>query len=351
MPFAYNGNKKKLIKIIYEHIKNVQFNSIIDAFAGSCSMSLLFKYMNKEVHSNDALSLSYFASLALIENQDQILNNNEINNLLIANKKGFVYDNYLGNQWRTKECRFNKFTESECLFLDGFFDNLNNLDNDYKRKLAFIANAAVLFRLPFGSMDKSLDIMNNRVKQSKEYGKDSENHDRRIGIYYDENFNLNFQKWFVKYANNFNSLVQKGNKCFSYNYDIIDLLKKGIKVDCIYFDPPYGGHGSDYFTLYRFYEEYIKQSALEKDECFNRFANRKPYQEKFIEMLELSTHIPKWIFSFNDDSWATIDKIVSIIKRYKHRVQTIILNSKYRYLYRKNQGKDITVCEYLIVAE
>lgn len=351
MPFAYNGNKKKLVNLIYNNIKNVQFHSVIDAFSGSGSMSLLFKYMGKEVHSNDALALSYYASQALIENQDQTLNADEINKLLIANKQGFVYDNYLGNQWRTKECRFNKFTEKECLFLDGFYDNLQLLNNNHKKKLAFIANAAVLFRLPFGSMDKSLDIMNNRVKQSKEYGKESENHDRRIGIYYDKDFNLNFEKWFVKYANDFNLLVKKSNQCFSYNLDIIDFLNKKVQVDCIYFDPPYGGHGSDYFNLYRFYEEYIHQTAIEKNNYFNRFIYKRSYQENFIEMLDLSTHIPKWIFSFNDDSWATIEKIVGIIQRYKRRVQPIILNSKYRYLYRKNQGKDITVCEYLIVAE
>ncbi len=37
----------------------------------------------------------------------------------------------------------------------------------------------------------------------EKYGKDSANHDRRIGIYYDDSYNLIFDKWFRKYVDDF----------------------------------------------------------------------------------------------------------------------------------------------------
>ena len=210
LPLPYTGNKKKLARQIHEAIyqNNIEFNTVIDVFTGSASMAFLFKMMGKKVIANDLLTSSYINAVAFVENPGVILSNEEKQFLLRnknANKGTFVEDNYLAicDRKPGKECRFNKFTLKECHHLDNFRANLDELCNINTQSLGLAANAAVVLRLPFGNMDQSTDIMNHRVKQKKMYGKDSENHDRRIGIYYDESLNLDFNTWFIKYVNNF----------------------------------------------------------------------------------------------------------------------------------------------------
>ena len=308
------------------------------------------------------------------------------------------------------------------------------------------ANAAVILRLPFGNVDQSNDIMKHRIKQEQNYGKDSQNRDRRIGIYYDEDYNLKFNKWFDKYtkdfmkageasekpadkikvkrANFFANLQQhvlrdcfvggrmhhgqvlseldprldhqknqlkrhftnkdssemnfhsdqgeqrrpgEGMKwwtfadmkmpgsCLAVNMDVIDLLQSDFcKVDCAYFDPPYGGQSSDYATMYRFLEEYIYSDHLENLpylQASQRFTKKKSYEEHFVAMLEAAKHIPIWLFSYNNSSWKGIEHITDIIKQFRSNVVTEVLSDDYRYLYRKKQGRQTQSSEFLIIAQ
>lgn len=455
LPLPYTGNKKKLLYLIYKTIieKDIKFNSIIDACSGSASMSVLFKFMNKKVISNDILTSSYLNAVAFAENPGIHLTNDEKEFLLKndnKNKNSFVEDNYLGTQFRKsgQNCRYNKFTLKECQHLDNFRANIEELSNKYTQSLGMVANASVILRLPFGNVDQSKDLMTHRKKQEKEYGKDSDKHDRRIGIYYDQDLNLNFDKWFAKYLNDFtngisivpsdiyNFKIKRANflanlqqhilrdcmvqgrmhhgqaiaetdirlkhqknqlkkhwsnngstemdfftregtgfteglpgqgfkwwsldeqskgSCLAVNMDIVRLLNIIDKpVDCIYFDPPYGGQSSDYATIYRFLEEYIYSKPLEDlphiQQHSKRFVGKKSYETNFIEMLNASKNISTWMFSYNDQSWKEISYIQNIIKEFKDDVEVVTLTENYRYLYRNKQGRDSKSSEYLIIA-
>lgn len=216
LPLPYTGNKKKLIYAIHETIMKhgLKFNSVLDAFSGSATISFLFKMMGKKVLSNDILTCSYLNSVAFVENPGIKLTDEEKEFLLLhenSNKTTFVEDNYLGISFRENpdKGRFNKFTLKECQYLDNFRANIDELCNRHLEGLSLAANAAVVLRLPFGNMDQSIDIMSHRKKQSKEYGKGTNNHDRRIGIYYDDEYNLKFNKWFKKYVSDFMKVVPK----------------------------------------------------------------------------------------------------------------------------------------------
>lgn len=454
LPLPYTGNKKKLIYPIYNALikHNVEFDSVLDAFSGSGSVSLLFKLLGKSVLSNDLLTSAYLNSVAFVENPGIRISEEEKHFLLYnqnPNKNTFVEDNYLGTQFRPKgkECRFNKFTLKECQHLDNFRANIDEMCGLHTQSLGMIANASVIMRLPFGNVDQSIDIMSHRNRQQECYGKGSNNHDRRIGIYYDAEMNLKFDKWFSKYANDFMSglvsvnsdlnaikikrasflanlqqhvlrdcMVQgrfhhgqslaevnvrlshqknqlkgnwfnKGNtemdfftqqtpewqdgkpgqgmkwwshtslpgRCLSTNMDIISLLKQDFcSVDCVYFDPPYGGSSSDYATIYRFIEEYIYSEKLENLSHIsvhkNNFVKKKQYEESFLGMLTYSQHIPIWLFSYNDDSWKDIEYICGIIKQFKKDTIVETLTDNYRYFYRKKQGRTKKSSEYLIIA-
>lgn len=446
-PLPYTGNKKKLLYHIHRAIQknNLQFESVLDAFTGSASVALLFKAMGKKVVANDLLTSSYLNAVAFVENpgirltdedKDFLLNNDN------SNKGTFVEDHYRADG---KHSRFNKFTLKECQELDNFRANIDELCGYYSQSLGLVANAAVVMRLPFGNVDASIDPLAHRRKQQEKYGINSSSHDRRIGIYYDDEYNLVFDKWFRKYVDDFTQngvsdyhepkikraafmanlqqhilrdcMVQgrmhqgqalaevstrlghqknqlkaswdnlgstemdfhtragtgetdckpgQGLRWWSFadlefpgnaiatNMDVISLLKSGLQVDCVYFDPPYGGQSSDYSTIYRFFEEYIYSKPLEElSHLVNakNFVAKKQYEEHFLEMLSAAVHIPIWLFSYNDSSWKDIDYIVDVIKQFKHNVKVEVLTDKYRYLYRKNQGRTNKSSEYLIIAQ
>ncbi len=215
LPLPYTGNKKKLCLQLHTAIKNrgIKFNSVLDAFSGSGTVSYLFKLMGKRVLSNDLLTMSYINAVSFVENDSVTLSSEEKHFLLhnkSSNSNQFVEQNYLGTQFRKENhtCRFNKFTLKECQFLDNFRANIDELCSRESQSIGLAANAAVVMRLPFGSMDASNDVMTHRSRQKQEYGtKGTEKFDRRIGIYYDEEMNLNFNKWFNKYVTDFTSGV------------------------------------------------------------------------------------------------------------------------------------------------
>lgn len=210
LPLPYTGNKKKLLMLIHDALikNNIEFKTVLDAFSGSASVSYLFKLMGKKVLSNDLLTSSYLNAVSFVENPGIKLSNEDVEFLLNndnKNKGDFVEKNYLGTQFRSEgqTCRFNKFTLKECRHLDNFRANIDELCGIHNQATSLAANAAVVLRLPFGNVDQSADIMTHRNRQESNYGENSDKHDRRIGIYYDDEMNLNFNKWFKKYINDF----------------------------------------------------------------------------------------------------------------------------------------------------
>lgn len=458
LPLPYTGNKKKLLHTICQALieHDIQFNTVLDAFTGSASVALMFKMMGKRVLANDLLTSSYLNAVAFVENPGIQLSD-EDKHFLLHNQndsKGtFVEDNYLGTQFRDpdKEYRFNKFTLKECRHLDNFRANIDQLAGIYQQSLGLAANTAIILRLPFGNVDQSKDIMTHRNRQKNEYGKDSGKHDRRIGIYYDEDMNLNFNKWFNKYVNDFINGMQPGRideqeycskikrasflvnlqqhvlrdcmvqgrfhrgqalaemevrlahqknqlkkhwsndfstemdfftragtgptdgrpgqgvkwwsfadirmpgNCLAVNMDVTELLASDFcEVDCVYFDPPYGGSSSDYGQIYRFLEEYIYSAPLEDlphiQAHAKKFVGRKTYEDHFRDMLTAASRIPIWLFSYNDNSWKDIDYITAIIKEFRKDTKVVVLTDEYRYLYRSKQGRTNKSSEYLIIA-
>ena len=211
IPFGgYTGNKRKILKDIWLILEkeNIEFDSVFDAFCGSAVFSLFMKNMGKRVIANDFLTSSYLNALALVENPGYLLNYDEM--MFVVNNEpeynvedGFVYKNYLNK----------RFTDKECRDLDKFRINLSLLDNSYKAGVGFLNTRTTIIKSPFGSIDRGVDMFKHRIKQMETYGKGAEEHDRRIGLYFDENMNLDFKQWFVKYNQKFsNSIFSHDNE-------------------------------------------------------------------------------------------------------------------------------------------
>ena len=371
IPLAgYTGNKKRILDFIWHVLEeeDVEFNSFLDLFSGSAVVSLFMKEMGKKVISNDFLTTSYYNSLNFVENTGYALSHDECM-FIVENspdyniEEQFVYKNYLNK----------RFTKKECINLDKILFNLYKINNPYKFAMGFNNLKNAIIKTPFGMIDRATDLYKHRLKQLEKYGKGTENHDRRIGLYYDDDLNIDFERWFIKYnksfnkslfyeINNKNDVKNVNQDNFPYNIDqndyialnkeVFDLLNYDFHSDLIYIDPPYGGNSSDYVYLYQFLEEYLHSDFIDNIEYLKegrkKFVSKYKYEENFRELLNKCSKYPAWLISYNNSAWQDINYIADIINEYKEYVKIYSYNN-YTYNYRDKKNNLGT--EYIVFAK
>ena len=74
----YQGSKTKLTNWIWEKISNLEFETCLDAFGGTGTISHRLKREFKQVTYNDSLKFNYWFGQALIENSDVVLQENDV---------------------------------------------------------------------------------------------------------------------------------------------------------------------------------------------------------------------------------------------------------------------------------
>jgi len=110
----YQGSKRRILPWIYQNIKSLKFDTVLDGFGGTGSVSYLFKMMGKRVTFNDALHSNYQTGVAFIENNNVILTDQDINFLI--NKNGFNYPSFIQDTF--KDIYYSK---NRCSFLRNIF--------------------------------------------------------------------------------------------------------------------------------------------------------------------------------------------------------------------------------------
>lgn len=324
---CYTGNKRNLLFHISRFLdkNNFHFNTVFDCFSGSAAVSIYFKLLGKNVISNDILTSSYYNALAFVENSNEALDTKLINflkNNKNPNKKNWVADNYV-----------DKFTTEESNFLDNYRANINLLENDYQKALAFVLiqnyvidNCFVGGRLNKGQV---LAEVNHRISHRRNNG--------------------------AKMMFNLTKLpsisFSEGQTCHALNKDVLNAFSDISilnKPELIYIDPPYGGEQSDYCFMYKFFEEYIYQKPIQELSHLNnskKFVKAKTYEENFREVLNCAKDYPYILISYNDSSWKNIDYIKSIVSDYKKEI--ILEEIDWSYKYRKTSNSK----EYLLGAK
>jgi adenine-specific DNA methylase len=263
--------------------------------------------MGYQVITNDFMNYSDQIGLALIENKNEKLMQNDLIALFSqnVNKQNLIQKTF-ANIF---------FTEQDCIFLDNFRVNADNLTK-YKKALALtIINRALTRKTTMGHFAhlQALNYANNheRVKRNPNIAK-------------------SVKEVFLQLVNDYNNAIfdnSKNNK--SYCCDILELLPK-INVDLAYFDPPYCGSHADYQSFYHVLETYtnywqykeftggtkkyfpLKQSGFDK---------KIDIENSLKQLLDLSKHIPTLLFSYNDRSIPKIEDFIRIIKDFRTNVE------------------------------
>src|SRR2546425_7551046 len=84
-PTRFMGSKQGILPHIWDGVKHLSFNTVLDAFSGSGCVSYMFKSQGKSVISNDFLKYSYHMVNALVANKNDILSESDLAMLLEPN--------------------------------------------------------------------------------------------------------------------------------------------------------------------------------------------------------------------------------------------------------------------------
>lgn len=345
----YQGSKRKMLPWIYDCIKNVEFNTVLDAFGGSGMVSCLFKRMGKRVTYNDLYRYNYIIGESLIENNRIILTNSDIELILHPTpvNQSLIADTFQGIY----------FLDEENLWLDMVIQNIERLSDFYSNstlryKKAIAYNAlfqSCMAKRPYNLFHrKNLDMRTRDVI-------------RNFG---------NKATWDKPFPDHFRSFVQEIN-CAVFNShakckaSCNDVFKLGSKhYDLVYMDPPYlkkkgeSNESSDYLKCYHFlegianysqWESLIDTSSVNRriklDYAPNYFIPNKAQAtfERLIEEFKKSIIV----LSYRYGGTPTIEELSQMILKYKSRLK--IYDMHYKYALNKQNGDAILNREYLLI--
>jgi len=320
------GNKEKIASWICDNFPT-DARSVFDAFSGGGSVGYCAKKRGFKVISNDIMSVNYLLSKALIENSKEKLEEKDLDIIFTGKpRKGFMYKNY-SNVY---------FFPQECMELDLYRKNIDNLSSDFKKALAFsLFRRSMIRKMPYSRF--SIDW--NKIKQLRDEDYSYKNYKRRRS-YHNKPFKFHFLENLKAYND---AVFNNGKKNIAYNQDIINLLKV-IKADIIYIDPPYIGTMNNYFSFYGLIDEYIQSKKIKPFN--NNFIDKSKSLLLFDNLFSKLTNFKYWILSYNNNSFPKKEELIDIISKYSDKIQVIEKTHNYKVTGKENKKKNT---EYLFI--
>jgi adenine-specific DNA-methyltransferase len=336
----YQGSKRKILLWIHDNIRHLDFDTVLDACAGTGSVSYLFKKMGKHVTFNDKLKFNYIIGKALIQNQNVTLSDEDYVNL-----KAWSLENEPGNFISETFSRI-YYPKRENSWLDSINHSIINMNHyvgdvlDYKKAIAYYALfQACLTKRPYNLFHrKNLSMRNKKVERN--FGNKTT---------WEKSFDLHFQK----FRNEINSLIfDSKTECRSLNQSVFEIEGN---YDLVYLDPPYvrpateKNETSNYLQCYHFLEGLAKfdewpglidfASAnrrfkeINEDNDFKRDRINQTFEE-LINKYRNSIIV----LSYKKGGVPSIETLVRIMKKYKNRVYT--RSQEYVYALNRKNGQN-----------
>jgi DNA adenine methylase/adenine-specific DNA-methyltransferase len=310
------GSKHKLIPWIYETLKELEFNTVLDAFSGSSVVSYLFKTMGKSVYSNDFLHFSSIISKGVIENANEVLSRQEVEMLVNLDVES---ENFISKTF--KDIFYN---ESELLFLDKVSTNISRLDSNYKKALAYSA----LFRACVKKQPRGVFTISGNL--------DRYNDGRR-------DLNISLSRHFEEQVGVYSRLIfDNGQQNISFNKSIFDFECELYKPDLVYLDPPYVPKSDDncYVKRYHFLEglsKYWEGEKIMQNTKVKKIQKKfTPFSYRKTSILAFETLFEKFskstlVLSYSSNAYPDLDTLVSLMRNQKSHVDVYEKPHRYHF--------------------
>lgn len=345
----YQGSKRKMLPWIYSILKDIEFETVLDGFGGTGSVSYLFKSMGKRVTYNDVLRFNHYIGKAIIENSTVRLQSEDLQRMIgilegTANSI-FIQENFTDCYYRDNE---NQWIDRVSTNLAAF-NASSEQSTLYKASLGFYALfQACMVKRPFNLFHrKNLKIRTRKVKRSF--------HNSRA-------WETPFEQHFLRFAEEANkSVFDSGKRCRSINESILEIGE--TEFDLVYLDPPYfrkegSNETSNYLNCYHFLEglaNYEKWPVLIDRQTRNLrfkadYIRGVPTKGNIGEMFEqmfLKFKHGKIVVSYKYGGIPSVESITRLLKKFKRTVTT--RSKHYHYALNHQNGDAVRNREFLII--
>lgn len=330
----YQGSKLKFVDWIWDCIKDLSFQTVLDAFGGTGCVGYKLKQEGKTVTYNDILPFNYFIGKALIENTGIFLEDWEMEHLLKPHSR-VSYPHFIEETFKDIY-----YTDEENRWLDIVSYNIRHLTDSYKQAIAYFALfQACIIKRPYNLFHrKNLYVRLQEVERS--FGNKKT---------WDTPFEVHFRK-FVKEAND--AVFDNGHSCRATNQDVFDITSS---YDLVYIDTPYlndAGIGVDYADFYHFlnglidYEHWnsridykSKHRRLKRTDNVWTDANRiKRAFERLFALFPNST----LAISYRSNGIPSIEELIHLLEAQGRNV-TIYRSGEIKYVLSNKESNEILI--------
>lgn len=328
----FMGNKYKLIPWLHEIFQNIDFQSVLEPFSGSGTVSYLFKTLDKQVKTSDFLIFPNVITKAIVENNEVKISKKSIAKILNAPKieNGFALKTY-------KNIFFHK---DDLNFIDSFWSQINTFDNEYEfniAKTALIRSCAK--RQPRGVFT---------VASSDKY--DDGRRDLKLSL----------REHFIEQCEIVNKAVFFSKQpCLSMQSDVFN--QQDLSYDLVYLDPPYIPKENDncYMKRYHFLEgvacnwkdqEIMETSKVKKiKKPFTPFSYKRTAVQTFDNLFKQFKN-SKIALSYSSNSIPSLKDLTDLMRKYKNHIE--VFEMDYTYSFGTHENVKINQAkEYLILGQ
>ena len=234
----YYGSKRKLLTWMYAHLGPIQFETVLDAFGGTGSVSLLFQAMNKSVTYHDGFRFNEDVARTVLSPKPAITRT-EVETALatIVPRTGVIAENF--------ENIF--FKEDENQWLDGFVAMLaaSDLTEEACGLLRYLVYQSCLKKRPFNLFHRANLSLRTNERVERSFG--------------------NATTWERSFSHHAMQAYDELSRVPSFRRPAATILPAGDAsaiapgYDLVYIDPPYispseSYNRDDYWRRYHFLE-------------------------------------------------------------------------------------------------
>lgn len=335
----YQGSKYKITNWIWDNIKELSFNTALDAFGGTGSVAHMLKRKGKIVTYNDILKFNCVIGKALIENTNTTFEEEDIKNILIK-QNDIIYPTFIQDTFRDIF-----YLDEENAWLDMVITNIRCLRCEYKQAIAWFALfQSCTSKRPYNLFHRAnLYVRTSNVKRN--FGNK---------VTWDKSFEDHF-KYFIKEANR--AVFSNGKQCKAINFDALEIPSP--QFDLVYIDTPYisnKGVGTDYLDFYHFLE-----GMLDYDNWDNRIMKEykhlpligkgnSAWANKSKIFIAFECLFKKYkdsimVVSYRSDGIPSEEELIFLLKKFKNNIYEV-KSKDYQYALSNNKSAEI-----LIIAE
>lgn len=331
----YYGSKRRLIHWIIRELDKYKFNTALDVFGGTSTISLALKHLGKKVTYNDILESNRTIATALLPNQPSKLTPSELAEFMenVNPVEGFIHHQYQGIY----------YTNVENCWLDGAIQSLASIrDNQKKSEILYCLMQACLQKRPFNLFHrKNLHLRENNKKDTK------------FGNW------ATWEKPFSLLMDRALSEIHKTRWCSEHEPIILpctDASDIQDGYDLVYLDPPYVPEKKrdiSYMDRYHFLEGLctpdtwggrIDRSRLNQPiptpECMLRWTDKKTFKDNLFELIDRH-HKSIVCLSYVHDAFPSIDEISRFFStRFK---DTVVLEHEMPHALSKKPKKEVLI--------